>query len=1189
MIIQQLNLKAFGRFSDQTLDLSAGPRRFHIVYGPNESGKSTCLRAISSLFYGIPTRTTDNYRHGNAKLRIGATLIDQNGQPLTVIRRKNGKTKLHAADDKTPIDEAVLQQLLGGVDESAFHHRFGLSHDQLVEGGQAVLDSKGELGEILFAAGAGVGRLKAIQAKLDEESKELFLERGKKAINVYLKELDEKRTALRDLQTLPTEYRSLRTQLSEAEQRSTEQSAKLAQLQSQLEKRRAHQNAIPIVPVWLREKQRVAEFEGVPTLDADFTARRREATTDRINSQRQVDELSQELKSIQDQIDQTPTGSNAIEHQQEIVGLFQAIAARQAASNDQHGLRRVVQNHNRHLQELLRDLEIEIPDGNADHNAADDSQQQQIDRLIAGLHVSDATRMLVSELTANYQALRQQERISDKKVQTLQTQLADLERELEQTSDIGDCKQLDSVIADVGAPAALLEPAEQQLATCQQLHAECERLFAELNVDAMDMPTAIALRLPTSDEIDRHDDTQNRLTSELKSAKQEHQKRLTRQQQLRDELNQLQADGPLPTEQQLAQSRTTRDQWVEQVDSAADDAVQVRAHVHSVRTSIRDSDDVVDTIRKHQQQVAKRDAAVKELQQLEREIQLSDESVALAQALIDQADTDWQQIWQSRGVISGSVREMRRWISSHELLVNQHAALQQAENNRKAAETKVDRATSRLKSAVQMAWAARTADAPAQTLDFDTMGLESLYDAASSLRTQINQAAVELADLKRRRLETQTALPSAQAEHQSNVQLRKEWDTQWKQTTQSFAGGRHDPPNVIGERISKIQEMFQEKRERDIVLGRIRSIDNDNESFAQRVAVVADLVGLQSPPALTSAQVAQLLHQTLQDATTALNQRKRLVSDFDDRNAKLNQANERLQRAIGTLTELCREAGVQSAEQLPELEEASTQKRAAMEAMRNAETQLALIAGKTSIESFAAEAQSHDPGELAAEIQDLERQIADLNQQREAIQQEVGGLKKELSRIDGGDRAAELNQSLQLLTGRIERESQQYAKLRIAAMILQRAIEHYRSENESPVLAIACKAFEDLTCGRYIGLKPEFDDRGRSRLYGVERTDSGEESLVAVDTMSLGTADALYLAMRLASLEHQLSAGVPIPVVIDDCLIQLDDDRAIAAMKRFSSLSERTQVILFTHHQHLVDLAQSELGEGNCHLHRLSE
>ena len=87
--------------------------------------------------------------------------------------------------------------------------------------------------------------------------------------------------------------------------------------------------------------------------------------------------------------------------------------------------------------------------------------------------------------------------------------------------------------------------------------------------------------------------------------------------------------------------------------------------------------------------------------------------------------------------------------------------------------------------------------------------------------------------------------------------------------------------------------------------------------------------------------------------------------------------------------------------------------------------------------------------------------------------------------------------------------------------------------------------------------------------------------------MSVGTADSLYLALRLASLQHQLKFGSAVPVVIDDCLVQLDDQRAIAAIKVLSQLSESTQVILFTHHRHLLDLAKQNLLANEFHVQNL--
>ena len=73
MEFRQLNLKAFGCFEDFNLDFE-GPARFHLIYGPNEAGKSTTLAAISGLLYGIDSRTRYAFRHDMADLRIGATL-----------------------------------------------------------------------------------------------------------------------------------------------------------------------------------------------------------------------------------------------------------------------------------------------------------------------------------------------------------------------------------------------------------------------------------------------------------------------------------------------------------------------------------------------------------------------------------------------------------------------------------------------------------------------------------------------------------------------------------------------------------------------------------------------------------------------------------------------------------------------------------------------------------------------------------------------------------------------------------------------------------------------------------------------------------------------------------------------------------------------------------------------------------
>jgi uncharacterized protein YhaN len=61
----------------------------------------------------------------------------------------------------------------------------------------------------------------------------------------------------------------------------------------------------------------------------------------------------------------------------------------------------------------------------------------------------------------------------------------------------------------------------------------------------------------------------------------------------------------------------------------------------------------------------------------------------------------------------------------------------------------------------------------------------------------------------------------------------------------------------------------------------------------------------------------------------------------------------------------------------------------------------------------------------------------------------------------------------------------------------------------------------------------------------------------------------------------------PCPVILDDVLMAFDDARATATLRALELLSHKTQVLLFTHHQHHVALAAHTLGPSGYRLHEL--
>ena len=198
MKILRLDLRAFGPFSEVSLDLSAGHEGLHLVYGLNEAGKSCALRAIEQVLFGIPARSSDDFVHSYQNLRIGAVLAQGIGPPLEFLRRKGSGNTLLAPDGITPLDNAPLRALLGGLDRDSFRSMFGIDHARLVEGGNEILRGGGNVGQLLFAAGAGIAHLQAIQDRLQEEAASLFAPRAStRPINQHLKALEEARRKTR--------------------------------------------------------------------------------------------------------------------------------------------------------------------------------------------------------------------------------------------------------------------------------------------------------------------------------------------------------------------------------------------------------------------------------------------------------------------------------------------------------------------------------------------------------------------------------------------------------------------------------------------------------------------------------------------------------------------------------------------------------------------------------------------------------------------------------------------------------------------------------------------------------------------------------------------------------------------------------------------------------------------------------
>ncbi len=147
MRLLELYLKAFGSFTEGRIELpDAGGPGLCVFHGANEAGKSTALRAIRGLIYGIPARSPDDFIHRYPDLRIGARMRFDDGEELSVMRRKRAKASLYDYADSAVLESDRMDRLVEAVPELLFERFYGLDHLSLREGSAALLRDDGEVG-----------------------------------------------------------------------------------------------------------------------------------------------------------------------------------------------------------------------------------------------------------------------------------------------------------------------------------------------------------------------------------------------------------------------------------------------------------------------------------------------------------------------------------------------------------------------------------------------------------------------------------------------------------------------------------------------------------------------------------------------------------------------------------------------------------------------------------------------------------------------------------------------------------------------------------------------------------------------------------------------------------------------------------------------------------------------------------
>ncbi|MCP4691103.1 MAG: hypothetical protein GY859_23850, partial [Desulfobacterales bacterium] len=365
--------------------------------------------------------------------------------------------------------------------------------------------------------------------------------------------------------------------------------------------------------------------------------------------------------------------------------------------------------------------------------------------------------------------------------------------------------------------------------------------------------------------------------------------------------------------------------------------------------------------------------------------------------------------------------------------------------------------------------------------------------------------------------------------------------------------------------------------------GRIRAMEADAKKFEEEVARLC--VRLAPDQAeLSPEEAVSVLNDRMQKALTGAARLEELEGRRKDVEKRIYEEGLVIDDAGARLEEMRIRAGAASLDELPEIERKSAEIREKRKEIERLERELAEYSAGADIGAFIQETEAVDFDALPVEIEERSGRIQALEEKRSELDQIIGGERAALKLMDGAADASELAGKSHAILAETRDAVERYARVRVAAIVLRKEIERYREANQGPILGRAGEIFNHLTLNSFSGLAPEYDDKDNPILMGVRP--SGEKT--PVEGMSDGARDQLYLSLRLASIEQRLQTGEPMPLILDDILINFDDDRSRATLQFLSGLSRKTQIIFFTHHQHLVELAESAMEKDRLFTHALA-
>ncbi len=360
--------------------------------------------------------------------------------------------------------------------------------------------------------------------------------------------------------------------------------------------------------------------------------------------------------------------------------------------------------------------------------------------------------------------------------------------------------------------------------------------------------------------------------------------------------------------------------------------------------------------------------------------------------------------------------------------------------------------------------------------------------------------------------------------------------------------------------------------ERQRFLDEASARDGEVAEYRRRMADCLRALGRPVPAGADPPDLVAGLAGELERARARAVERAGLEKRLAELDAERGEVTADLAAADAELDGLLAEAGADTPDALLALHRRWDDRRKLADRVSAAAEQVLALAAGTDLSGVGARLAALGPVDadgLRARVAALRDELDRVDADRSRLEQERGRLLARREQLAGSDGVARLRLEEERVLALLEEEAAAWRRYALARRLLVLARERFEQDQQPAVVRRAAGFLRTFTAGAYDGIVAPLG----SRSIEVLAPDGRRKAPAA---LSRGTAEQLYLAVRFGYIGNHGDRGEPLPVVMDDVLVNFDPTRARNAVRAVLELARSHQVLFFTCHPATVDLFRAQ-------------